>query len=342
MQKYKNLSFILSLLELYYSENSFLTQNRSKSQYISSKNIFFTTFVDTKTKSAGPNRAPPARLFQKLYNMSIPLNTTLPPTGKHLLVNLRKDGIYFATFDPLEDDTYQSYTIDFIAKNQTLCENVKNSIYENPQLLQEYDRTYLLVDTPRFTLVPEEMETCEENRTPYYDFCYPGHNDYIVENRLTLNRAYLLFGLDRELYTFLCRTFPAATVLHPLTPLSEYFFLHSRNGNEAKVYLHLRQERFDLIVFKQGRLLLANTFDFTTVDDIAYFTLLSWKQLSLDQARDRLYLAGEKSMRQPLTEILQKYLKSVLPYPFPSQLFRIGKETIDAPFELITIPLCGL
>ncbi len=274
--------------------------------------------------------------------MSMPLNTTLPPTGKHLLVNLRNDGIYFATFDPLEDDTYQSCTIDFTAKNLTLCENVKNSIYENPQLLQEYDRTYLLVDTPRFTLVPEEMETCEENRTPYYDFCYPGHNDYIVENRLTLNRAYLLFGLDRELYTFLCRTFPVATVLHPLTPLSEYFFLHSRNGNEAKVYLHLRRERFDLIVFKQGRLLLANTFDYTTADDIAYFTLLSWKQLSLDQARDRLYLAGEKSMRQPLTEILQKYLKSVLPYPFPSQLFRIGKETIDAPFELITIPLCGL
>ena len=198
-----------------YSENSFLTQNRSKCRYISSKNIFFTTFVDTKTKSANPNRAPPARLFQKLYNMSIPLNTTLPPTGKHLLVNLRNDGIYFATFDPLEDDTYQSCTIDFTAKNLTLCENVKNSIYENPQLLQEYDRTYLLVDTPRFTLVPEEMETCEENCTPYYDFCYPGHNDYIVENRLTLNRAYLLFGLDRELYPLLVPHLPGCDGTSP-------------------------------------------------------------------------------------------------------------------------------
>lgn len=296
----------------------------------------------TKSASPGPKERRRPRQYQKPCNMSTPPNTTVTLTGKHLLVNLRTDGIYFATFDPLEDDTYQHFSVAFTAKSQTLCENVKNSIYENPQLLQEYDRTYLLVDTPRFTLVPEEMETCEENRIPYYDFCYPGHNDYIVENRLTLNRAYLLFGLDRELYTFLCRTFSAPTVLHPLTPLSEYFFLHSRNGNEAKVYLHLRQERFDLIVFKQGRLLLANTFDYTTADDIAYFTLLSWKQLSLDQARDRLYLAGEKSMRQPLTEILQKYLKSVLPYPFPSQLFRIGKETIDAPFELITIPLCGL
>ena len=188
----------------------------------------------------------------------------------------------------------------------------------------------------------EELESCEENRRPYYDYCFAGHTDEVIENHLTLNHAYLLFGIEHELYTFLCRTFANPTILHPLTPLCEYFFLHSRNGNEAKAYLHLREERCDLIVYKQGRLLLGNTFDFNTADDVAYFTLLAWKQLSLDQTRDRLYLAGEKSLRQPLTALLQTYIKNVLPYPFPSQLFRLGKETIDAPFELITIPLCGL
>ena len=159
---------------------------------------------------------------------------------------------------------------------------------------------------------------------------------------MVLNHAYLLFGVEHELYTFLCRTFSNPIILHPLASLCEYFFLHSRNGNETKAYLHLRKERVDLIVFKQGRLLLGNTLDYASVEDIAYYTLLAWKQLSLDQTRDRIYLAGQKNLRQPLTELLQKYIKTVLPYPFPSQLFRIGKETIDAPFELITIPLCGL
>lgn len=269
-------------------------------------------------------------------------SSTTHPSGNHLLVNLRNDGIYFATFDPLEDDTYQYHTAAFASKSQPLCENVKNCVYENPQLLQEYARTYLLIDTPHFTFVPEELESCEENRRPYYDYCFAGHTDEVIENHLTLNHAYLLFGIEHELYTFLCRTFANPTILHPLTPLCEYFFLHSRNGNEAKAYLHLREERCDLIVYKQGRLLLGNTFDFNTADDVAYFTLLAWKQLSLDQTRDRLYLAGEKSLRQPLTALLQTYIKNVLPYPFPSQLFRLGKETIDAPFELITIPLCGL
>ena len=274
--------------------------------------------------------------------MSTTGNTTVPPSGHHLLVELRNDGIYFASFDPLEDDTYQSCCVSFTAKNRPLCENVKNCVYENPQLLQEYDRTYILVDTSHFTFVPEELEKEEENRLPYYDFCFSGHDDHVIENHLVLNHAYLLFGVEHELYTFLCRTFSNPIILHPLASLCEYFFLHSRNGNETKAYLHLRKERVDLIVFKQGRLLLGNTFDYASVEDIAYYTLLPWKQLSLDQARDRIYLAGQKNLRQPLTELLQKYIKTVLPYPFPSQLFRIGKETIDAPFELITIPICGL
>ena len=274
--------------------------------------------------------------------MSTTGNTTVPPSGHHLLVELRNEGIYFASFDPLEDDTYQSCSVSFTAKNRPLCENVKNCVYENPQLLQEYDRTYILVDTSHFTFVPEELEKEEENRLPYYDFCFSGHDDHVIENHLVLNHAYLLFGVEHELYTFLCRTFSNPIILHPLASLCEYFFLHSRNGNETKAYLHLRKERVDLIVFKQGRLLLGNTFDYASVEDIAYYTLLAWKQLSLDQTRDRIYLAGQKNLRQPLTELLQKYIKTVLPYPFPSQLFRIGKETIDAPFELITIPLCGL
>ena len=39
--------------------------------------------------------------------MSTTGSSTTHPSGNHLLVNLRNDGIYFATFDPLEDDTYQ-------------------------------------------------------------------------------------------------------------------------------------------------------------------------------------------------------------------------------------------
>ena len=174
--------------------------------------------------------------------MSTTGNTTVPPSGHHLLVELRNDGIYFASFDPLEDDTYQSCSVSFTAKNRPLCENVKNCVYENPQLLQEYDRTYILVDTSHFTFVPEELEKEEENRLPYYDFCFSGHDDHVIENHLVLNHAYLLFGVEHELYTFLCRTFSNPIILHPLASLCEYFFLHSRNGNETKAYLHLRKD----------------------------------------------------------------------------------------------------
>lgn len=261
-------------------------------------------------------------------------------TNLHLLIKLQANGLYAAAFDPLEDDTYRCLANIF--SGQETDEALKNRIYENPQLLQEYGRTCILVDSPHFTFVPEEIEPAEENRRDYYDFCFPDHTDYIVENRLQHNRAYSLFGIGHDLYGFLCRTFPTAAILHPLTPLCEYFALNSRNGNEAKVYLHIQENHFCLIVFKQGRLLFANRFDGATADDIAYYTLQVYKQLSLDRLRDRIYLTGSKTMRPVVTALLQEYVQAVLPYPFPSQLFRLGKETLDAPFDLITIPLCGL
>ncbi|MBQ8422655.1 MAG: DUF3822 family protein [Coprobacter sp.] len=269
-------------------------------------------------------------------------NDTISTANLHLLVKIFRGGIYFATYNPLEDDTYQGVSIVAEARDTFSLETIKDLVYENPLLLQEYARTYVLVDTTRFTFVPENIEPQESERPAYYDYCFPGHTDYVVENRLQINRTYSLFGIDHELYAFLCRTFSNPLILHPLTSLCEYFAQHSRNGNEAKVYLHLREKRLDVVVFKQGRLLLANTFAVSTPEDAAYFTLQIYKQLSLDQVRDRIYMVGDKALRQSLTPMLQEYVQSVLPYPFPSQLFRIGKDTIDAPFELITIPLCAL
>ena len=260
----------------------------------------------------------------------------------HLLIKPGESGLYFAAYNPLEDDSYQGWQVEYPAHEADRNEAVKNAIYENPQLLQEYARTCIVVDSPHFAFVPEEVEPEEKNRPAYYDFCFPGHTNYVVENRLQLNRAHLLFGIDHDLYAFFCRTFAAPQIWHTLTPLCEYFALNSRSGSEAKIYLHLQEKRLCLIVFKQGRLLLANTFDIATPDDAAFYTLQAYKQLSLDQVRDRIYLTGSKAMRPALAAILQEYVRSVLPYPFPSQLFRLGKDTMEAPFELTTIPLCGL
>ncbi len=269
-------------------------------------------------------------------------NETISTAALHLLVKIEDDGIFFATFNPLEDDTFKSCKLRTSQTKGVSVDDIKDLIYDNPVLLHEYARTYIMVDSHRFTFVPVDIEPNEENCLPYYDYCFPEHSDYVVNNSMTMIGAYSLFGMEHELYAFLCRTFSNPIILHPLTPLCEYFVQHSRNGNEAKVYLYLSGSRLYVMAFKQGRLLLANVFDANTAENIAYYTLSVYKHLSLDQERDRIYITGDKNLRQSLMTILQEYVRSVLPYPFPSQLFRIGKETIDAPFELVTIPLCAL
>ncbi len=242
----------------------------------------------------------------------------------------------------MEEDTLQGHRLPFSDRKKPLEEAIKECAYNNPQLLQEYDRTYIVVDSPNFTFIPEELEKEKKNRRPYYDFCFPGHHDVVVENRLPRNHAYLLFGLAPNLHALLDRTFSGATLLHPLSTLAEFLYTHSLDREEAKAYLNLREKRIDILLFKQGRLLFGNSFDATTPEEISDYALSVGKQAGLDRQEDLLYLVGEIRKSAAIREKLHPYIRTVLPLPCIPQILRLGRETLTAPFELIVLPLCGL
>ena len=83
-------------------------------------------------------------------------------------------------------------------------------------------------------------------------------------------------------------------------------------------------------------------FDPGMIHDAAYYILNVWEQQGFDQEKDELQLTGDKEPRQIITRIAQEYIRQVMPSIFPPQLFKLGKETLEAPFDLTVIPLCEL
>ena len=95
------------------------------------------------------------------------------------------------------------------------------------------------------------------------------------------------------------------------------------------MYIHLQKKWIDIACFNKKGLLFANSFEY---GDIQGF----------DQEKDELQLTGDKEPRQIITRIAQEYIRQVMPSIFPPQLFKLGKETLEAPFDLTVIPLCEL
>ncbi len=44
-------------------------------------------------------------------------------------------------------------------------------------------------------------------------------------------------------------------------------------------------------------------------------------------------------MRKAVTPLLRRYVASVLPAIFPSALYRAGREAMNAPFNIVILPL---
>mgnify|MGYP000794979832 FL=1 len=108
------------------------------------------------------------------------------------------------------------------------------------------------------------------------------------------------------------------------------------------MYIHLQKKWIDIACFNKKGLLFANSFEYGDIHDAAYYILNVWEQQGFDQEKDELQLTGDKEPRQIITRIAQEYIRQVRPSIFPPQLFKLGKETLEAPFDLTVIPLCEL
>lgn len=273
------------------------------------------------------------------------ISKIIPPenTENYILsIRLRNDGCYFAISDPATSNSYKGENIIFAPNGNTLLQSTEEVIYNRPVLLRNFRKTYIIIQSSRFTFVPKAIEEKDDKLNTYYDFCFPNHTDKILCNEWKKNQLYNLFGVEKETYAFLKRTFNNPVFLHQLTPLCEYFYNRSKTGSNSKMYVHLQKGWMDIACFNKTGMLFANSFEFGDIHDAAYYILNAWEQQGFNQEKDELQLTGDKEPRQTITRITQEYIRQVMPSIFPPQLFKLGKETLEAPFDLTVIPLCEL
>jgi hypothetical protein len=60
----------------------------------------------------------------------------------------------------------------------------------------------------------------------------------------------------------------------------------------SHLYLNLNSDRFEVAYFKQSKLHLYNTFEFTHEDELAYYTVFACQQLKLDMSATTVVLSG--------------------------------------------------
>ena len=116
----------------------------------------------------------------------------------------------------------------------------------------------------------------------------------------------------------------------PYTNLTNYFFdkygefefMHSSTvlvqslsnisgDSPATVYLNNFTGYYDLVVIKDGALVLSNTFKYDTPEDFIYYLLFTAEQLNLNPSEFKLILLGEINKDSPVYDITYTYIRNV-------------------------------
>lgn len=256
-----------------------------------------------------------------------------------LLMEAGPAALAVVAFSPFEHHSMLYESIPYDEAAPTPLRRLEDAVYDNPLLLADFARTTLLYDTPRFLplpLMPEEEAQAMFRTVFPTDTSLPPSRVLVTD--IESMHLTLAFEIPTDILGFIRRTFPNIRIEHHLAPLCRYFQVRHSGRPHGKTLVNLRGNRLDIITLGATAPLMVNTFRFEQPMDAAYYILSARQRLSLPPT-DEIMISGDRATRAAITPTLRRYARYVMPAIFPSAMFRAGRASLSAPFELIVAPL---
>jgi hypothetical protein len=113
--------------------------------------------------------------------------------------------------------------------------------------------------------------------------------------------------------------------------ISEIFKIENNNIN-PNVYININKSKLDVVLISKNKLKFINTFDYSSNEDIVYYILFCYEQLSLNPENSPIIISGK--IDDSIFNIIYKYIRNVT--LFESKIKSSKKYYNNFKNELIT------
>ena len=253
--------------------------------------------------------------------------------NNHLSIQLSLDGFSFCT--------HYIPTHELTSFGQYEFETPISSPYKHLELVEELFKNEPLLE-PKYTSV----SVCHTNnlvtQVPKIFFDETKLESYLKYTIKVLENDFITFDeiSDVEIMNvyipfvninnFFIDKFGPFTYKHTSTILIEKLIQEYRNSENDLCFIDTRKNHFDLVVLKNGKLELFNSFSYQTKEDFVYYILFTAEQLHLDTEEFELILLGDISTKNDSYKLLFQYVKNIklyTPTSFPKLLKDIPAHT---------------
>ena len=231
---------------------------------------------------------------------------------KKLSVQVSLHGLSFCCTDTLNHNILSFKDIRFNADKATKVEELyARAFRENPEFNETYDEVVVLHDSNLSTFVP----------TALFDEQFLGsylqYNTRVFETdffafdaiaKYQMNNVYIPYVNINNLFVDAFGTFQYK---HCNTFLVSKLLDLSKNVDDKKMFVHMHEGHFEIIVVQNQKLLLFNSFEYKKPEDLIYYLLFTAEQLNLNPEYFKLEFLGDITEDDAFFKIAYKYIRSV-------------------------------
>ncbi|MEH6512280.1 MAG: DUF3822 family protein [Maribacter arcticus] len=258
---------------------------------------------------------------------------------KKLSIQVSLNGLSFCVADTVVQKLLLSDSVDFVEeKNPMLVLDELKKLFQVHQLNNmEFDEVVVVHQNTLFGLVPKSLFNAD------HLFEYLKFNTKvlgtdvlsydIVENHELVNVYVPYMNINNYIYEL----FGEFTYMHNGTVLLQSLMNNQTQNQETICYVHVSKSQLDITVLDQRKLLLYNSFLYSTKEDFAYYLLFVLEQLELDPKTASVKLFGSIEEDDPIFQLCFSYIQNISIFaPSSPQLIKLGEpETTSVDFTLI-------
>ncbi len=212
-------------------------------------------------------------------------------------VIISNDGLTFLYINEKEEVAFEIYN--------TSPDNYPAVADASASSGRSFSSIHLFFDNRFYSAIPKgKLSKSEKNNMA--EMVFGRNNLEIIFQKQ--NDFDVVFGIEKDV-------FMAATKLWKEAVLHHYAeaFYHSINGREhnEEVFFEIRKDFFWAAMFKNNKLQLLNSYDFSGKEDFGYFSLGIIKNLGFNPKELNLWLSGNVQKDSPLEKLLSAYIRNI-------------------------------
>ena len=230
-----------------------------------------------------------------------------------LSIQVRLSGLSFYVFNSSTQSVifYKTILFDKKLNPGDVLDKLTHQFNTENNFKQPFKAVTVIHENELSALVPKSLFN-EEHLADYLKFNSKIlRSDFITYDEISANESINVYVPYMNINNYLYDVFGEFEFKHFSTIVLETILNLEKNASGTKMYAHICDGHFEIIVVKNGQLQLYNTFEYSSKEDFIYYLLFTSEQLQLNPEEFPLVLFGDVTSENELYKTAYIYIRNV-------------------------------